>query len=65
MNKFTKVFENEQLKQYKVAVKMVVESVEIEGSFLVSDKTLSQATEQAMSFIGKNGQLQFVNISKV
>ena len=65
MNKFTKVFENEQLKQYKVAVKMLVESVEIEGSFLVSDKTLSQATEQAKSFIGKNAQLQFVNISKV
>lgn len=65
MNKFTSVLSKSNLKQYKVAVTMLSESVQIDGTFTVTERTLSLAKDKAMETIKKNVNMSLVGIKVV
>lgn len=65
MNKFTSVLSKSNLKQYKVAVTMLSESVQIDGTFTVTERTLSLAKDKAMETITKNVNMSLVGIKVV
>ena len=65
MNKFTSVLSKSNLKQYKVAVTLLSESVQIDGTFTVTERTLSLAKEKAMETIAKNTNMSLVGIEVV
>lgn len=65
MNKFTTVLSKSKLKQYKVSVTMLSESVQIDGSFTVTERTKSLAKDKAMETITKNANMSLVGIEVV
>lgn len=65
MKTFTNVFEKAQPQPFKVTIKMLIEAVEVDGTFVLNERTLSTATDKAMRIIKKRTDVQFVNIEKM